>query len=101
MPRLFLTPFVIAGLLFLPSCSSAEAKACVSAEKAYAEFEAETKKAYKQREISIKASDWNSSKNYLALALKYELWTQKVIVNNPSCFTAAQVVIAQSFVESN
>ena len=101
MPRLFLTPFVIAGLLFLPSCSSAEAKACVSAEKAYAEFEAETKKAYKQREISIKASDWDSSKNYLARALKYELWTQKVIVNNPSCFTAAQVVIAQSFVESN
>ena len=24
MPRLFLTPFVIAGLLFLPSCSSEE-----------------------------------------------------------------------------
>ena len=85
----------------LSGCSSSEAKACVSAEQAYAEFEAETKKAYKQREISIKASDWDSSKNYLALALKYELWTQKVIVNNPSCFTAAQVVIAQSFVESN
>ena len=101
MRKALLTPFVIAGLLLLPSCSSAEAKACVSAEKAYSEFEAETKKAYEQREISIKASDWNSSKEYLTLANKYEFWTQKVIVNNPSCFTAAQVVIAQSFVGSN
>ena len=50
---------------------------------------------------NIKASDWNSSKEYLTLANKYEFWTQKVIVNNPSCFTAAQVVIAQSFVGSN
>ena len=94
----------IALVLFvslLSGCSSAEAKACVSAEQAYSEFEAETKKAYEQREISIKASDWNSSKEYLTIANKYEFWTQKVIVNNPSCFTAAQVVIAQSFGGSN
>ena len=26
MPRVFLTPFVIAGLLFLPSCSNADCK---------------------------------------------------------------------------
>ena len=92
---------LVLAVSLLSGCSSAEAKACVSAEKAYSEFEAETKKAYEQREISIKASDWNSSKEYLTIANKYEFWTQKVIVNNPSCFTAAQVVIAQSFVGSN
>jgi len=96
MPRLFLTPFVIAGLLFLPSCSNAEAKACEAAEQARIEYEL-------QSEVNFTAyqKEIDDNKRYeSALFIRgVELLSnsKRVIVNNPKCFTPQQVVEAQSY----
>ena len=96
MPKLFLTPFVIAGLLFLPSCSNAEAKACEAAEQARIEYEL-------QSEVNFTAyqKEIDDNKRYVSpLFIKgVELLTnsKRVIVNNPKCFTPQQVVEAQSY----
>ena len=98
MPRVFLTPFVIAGLLFLPSCSNAEAKACEAAEQARAEYEIETKELWDKKQAKS-----NASLFFEALALDEQaketyLKSQRVIANNPSCFTPKQVVEAQTYI---
>jgi hypothetical protein len=96
MPKLFLTPFVIAGLLFLPSCSNAEAKACEAAEQARIEYEL-------QSEVNFTAyqKEIDDNKRYVSpLFIKgVELLSnsKRVIVNNPKCFTPQQVVEAQSY----
>jgi len=105
MPRAFLTPFVIAGLLFLPSCSSAEAekaKACemaVSLSRFYfakyeayfmgfktelaAELEKSGKGVTPKIESLIKESTESREKSW------------QIIVNNQSCFTPDKVLQAQ------
>ena len=60
MPRVFLTPFVIAGLLLLPSCSSGEmeSNACDGVSLTFSELAAEAKAAIgydEQRFASLKA----------------------------------------------
>jgi len=98
MPKLFLTPFVIAGLLFLPSCSSAEAKACKAAEQARAEYEIETKELYDKKQAKSNASLFFEALELDKQARETYLKSQKVIVNNPSCFTPKQVVEAQTYI---
>jgi hypothetical protein len=98
MNRALLTPFVIAGLLLLPSCSSAEAKACKAAEQARAEYETETNELWDKKQAKS-----NASLFFEALALDEQaketyLKSQRVIANNPSCFTPKQVVEAQTYI---
>jgi len=89
MPKLFLTPFVIAGLLFLPSCSSAEAKACKDAEQARAEFIEAANNYYTQYEKGIDG-------NLYSQAEEQYINAQRVVINNPSCFTPTEVAEAQT-----
>ena len=99
MPTVFLTPFVIAGLLFLPSCSSAEEKLCEKAKLGIQEFSDDAKKyaaksqpIYQTREALIEAK--NNSIWMWESAIK----SQKIIVNNPNCFTPKEVVNAESLI---
>ena len=99
MNRALLTPFVIAGLLLLPSCSSAEAKVCKAAEQARAEYQTETEKLYEKKQAKS-----NASLFFEALALDEQARetygkSQKVIANNPSCFSPKQVVEAQTYLK--
>jgi hypothetical protein len=98
MNRALLTPFVIAGLLLLPSCSSAEAKVCKAAEQARADYETETNELWDKKQAKS-----NASLFFEALALDEQaketyLKSQRVIANNPSCFTPKQVVEAQTYI---
>ena len=85
MTRVFLTPFVIAGLLFLPSCSSAEAKACEAAEQANIDF-------------AVQRAFYMNAGNDYAKAQQAETNRARVIVNNSSCFTPQQVAAAQTYI---
>jgi hypothetical protein len=83
----------------LSSCSSAEAKACKAAEQARAEYQTETEKLYEKKQAKS-----NASLFFEALALDKQARetygkSQKVIVNNPSCFTPKQVVEAQAYLK--
>lgn len=95
MPRLFLTPFVIAGLLFLPSCSSAEAKACEAATKAYSELSAQSQelgksiKILEQGSLIFEAIEKRDKQMFIAKQLLL------VKINNPICFTPKEVSAAQ------
>lgn len=95
MPRQFLTPFVIAGLLFLPSCSSAEAKACETATKAYSELKAQSQelgksiKVLEQGSLIFEAREKRKKQMFIAKQ------TLLVKINNPSCFTPQEVSEAQ------
>ena len=101
MPRLFLTPFVIAGLLFLPSCSSAEAKACEAAEQARAEYEKETNVLWDKKQAKDNASLFIEGLALEEQVRKTYLKSQRIIANNPSCFTPKQVVEAQTYILNN
>ena len=89
MPKLFLTPFVIAGLLFLPSCSSAEAKACEAAEQARAEFQVASDNFLAQ-------FNKESYPNLYEQAREQYINALRVVVNNSNCFTPAVVAEAQT-----
>ena len=82
----------------LPGCSSAEEKACETAEQARAEYEIETKELWDKKQAKS-----NASLFFEALALDEQaketyLKSQRVIANNPSCFTPKQVVEAQTYI---
>jgi len=84
----------------LSGCSSAEAKACKLAVETQADYLKQSKTLMVKSSQQKIGNPFNARKlfdNGRYIFLK----SQKVIVNNPSCFTAAQVVIAQSFVGSN
>ena len=105
MPRAFLTPFVIAGLLFLPSCSSAEAERARACEMAisssrfhFAKYEAyfedfktelaaELEKSGKGVSPKIESLIKNSTES------REKSW--RIKVNNQSCFTPDEVLEAQ------
>ena len=82
----------------LSGCSSAEAKACKAAEQARAEYETETNELWDKKQAKS-----NASLFFEALALDEQaketyLKSQRVIANNPSCFTPKQVVEAQTYI---
>jgi hypothetical protein len=101
MPKLFLTPLLIAGLLLLPSCSSAEAKACKAAEQARAEYEKETKVLWDKKQAKDNASLFIEGLALDKQVRETYLKSQRVIANNPSCFTPKQVVEAQTYILTN
>ena len=97
MRRAYLTPLVIAGLLFLPSCSNAEAKACEAAREAHLNMRAKAEEIAKSAKI-LGNSDFTTlqSISKSKLALKTFVDSYQIIVNNQKCFTAEQVVSAQN-----
>ncbi len=95
MPKVFLTPLLIAGLLLLPSCSSAEAKACEAAQLANKNYY--EKAGEFNGEAVLKITPEEESKELLALARGEYSRSQRVIVNNPTCFTPKELVEAQIY----
>lgn len=95
MPKVFLTPVLIAGLLLLPSCSSSETKACEAAKKAYLDLSAQSRALGE----SIKILEQGSLILQAQQKRKEQLFTAKaaflVKINNQSCFTPEEVSIAQ------
>ena len=104
MPRAFLTPFVLVGLLFLPSCSNAEAEACDDAKsisEVYYEKASEFRFEYNVS-IKIKNSLNQSIAGYYSrLADEQNLRARKVILDNPNCFLPEEVTQAEEILEKN
>jgi hypothetical protein len=102
MPRVFLTLLVISGLLFLPSCSNTEAKACEAAEIARATYN--KKAADMQSEANAIRDDITKGFDVYMLDNKgkknYKLSLQ-VIITYKECFTPEQVVEAQQYLDNN
>jgi hypothetical protein len=100
MPRALLIPFVICGLLFIPSCSSSDANACEAAQQI---VEDDTNKV---QELLLSSKDLD--KNGYGLQanevrgeiLRTSEKINRLIVKNQSCFTAEQVAEAQSYIAS-
>jgi hypothetical protein len=78
----FLTLLVIAGLLFLTSCSSAETKACEAAREA--------RDVYFAQYESPKGGD-----AYDAIVALQN--SKQVVWNNQDCFTPEEVIEAQNW----
>jgi len=95
MPRIFITPFVIAGLLFLPSCSSAEAKACEAALLTHNSLEQEINRDTKAVEGELKQQDTVLYEYVLSQLPINRKRLLLVIVNNQACFTPFEVANAQ------
>jgi hypothetical protein len=95
MPKVFLAPLLVVGLLLLPGCSSAEDKACEAAQKVVEED------MDKAQELLLSAKDLD--KNGYGLQanevrgeiLRTSEKLNRAILKNQSCFTPAQVVEAQ------
>jgi len=120
VPRVFLVPFVIAGLLLLPSCSSDKensapspeedfyAQLCKVAVETYNELIVERDKqkaiwdkverdAQAAQDVSILEGRAVPRARYQEAKLKAAL----VIVNNPSCFPPLDVAEAQIWLQNN
>ena len=99
MPKVFLAPLLVVGLLILPGCSSAEDKACEAAQKVVEED------MNKAQELLLSAKDLD--KNGYGLQanevrgeiLRTSEKLNRAILKNQSCFTPAQVVEAQIYVD--
>ena len=98
MSKVFLTPFLIAALLLLPSCSSDEAKACEAAKQAATEFIIQRDISWNKYEESRKNKTFDNT-NYNK-AYEAEENSQRTIVNNQSCFTPQQVAEAQTYLSN-
>jgi hypothetical protein len=98
MPRALLIPFVICGLLLIPSCSSSDANACEAAQQI---VEDDTNKV---QELLLSSKDLD--KNGYGLQanevrgeiLRTSEKINRLIVKNQSCFTAEQVGQAQTYI---
>lgn len=95
VPRIILVPLVIAGLLFLPSCSSAEAKACKAATKAYSELQFQSQEMGKSIKVLEKGSLIFEAREKRQRQLFIAKQALLVKINNPSCFTPQEVSEAQ------
>ena len=97
MPRVFLTPFVLVGLLFLPSCSSDKAKACEAAQLSYDTYYSAAGEY--NGEAVLLTTPKDKTQELLALGCAQYYRSQKIILNNPKCFLPAQVVEAQIYLK--
>ena len=98
MPRLFLTPFVIAGLLFLPSCSSAEAKACKAAQEQHLTYDLQFEKAKANYELFSKAGNYERSRAWLNQSNQSQYNKQLLVISYQNCFTPKELVEAKRYV---
>lgn len=100
MPKVFPTPFVIAGLLFLPSCSNSQQEAqCKSAKDNFettarqiTDLGRQIKLLKDTNEPSKIIGDLNTLKYSQFYIAKKEFL---IVTNNPSCFTPEEVADAQ------
>jgi len=81
----------------LSSCSSAEAKACEAAQKAHNDFYDEAGE-YNGKAV-LKITPESERKQLMQYGRNAYYRSQKVILNNPSCFTPEQLVEAQIYVD--
>ena len=99
MPKVFLAPLLVVGLLLLPGCSSAEDKACEAAQKVVEED------MDKAQELLLSAKDLD--KNGYGLQanevrgeiLRTSEKLNRAILKNQSCFTPEQLVEAQRYLD--
>ena len=100
MPRALLIPFVICGLLLIPSCSSSDANACEAAQQIVEDDSS------KVQELLLSSKDLDKSGYGLQAnevrgeILRTSEKINRLIVKNQSCFTAEQVAEAQSYIAS-
>jgi hypothetical protein len=100
MPRALLTPFVICGLLLLPSCSDTDVNACESAQQIVEDD------VNKVQELLVSAQDLD--KNGYGLQanevrgeiLRTSEKLNREILKNQSCFTPEQVGQAQTYISN-
>ena len=99
MPKVFLAPLLVVGLLILPGCSSAEDKAWEAAQKVVEED------MDKAQELLLSAKDLD--KNGYGLQanevrgeiLRTSEKLNRAILKNQSCFTPEQLVEAQRYLD--
>ena len=100
MPRTLLIPFVICGLLLIPSCSSTDENACEAAQQVVED------NVNKASELLLSAKDLD--KNGYGLQanevrgeiLRTSEKINRVILKNQKCFTPQQVGQAQTYIAS-
>ena len=98
MPRTLLIPFVICGLLLIPSCSSTDENACEAAQQVVEDDMS------KVRELLLSAKDLDKNGYGLqANEVRGEIVRtseklNRVILKSQSCFTPQQVGQAQTYI---
>ncbi|MBJ7505919.1 MAG: hypothetical protein JHC72_00850 [Candidatus Nanopelagicus sp.] len=98
MPRALLIPFVICGLLLIPSCSSTDENACEAAQQVVEDDMS------KVRELLLSAKDLDKNGYGLqANEVRGEIVRtseklNRVILKSQSCFTPQQVGQAQTYI---
>jgi hypothetical protein len=100
MPRALLIPFVICGLLLIPSCSSSDANACEAAQQIVEDDSS------KVQELLLSSKDLD--KNGYGLQanevrgeiLRTSEKLNREILKNQSCFTPEQVGQAQTYISN-
>lgn len=93
MPRLFLTPFVIAGLLFLPSCSSDKEPKPIKTPLAKSKCD-EAKESNKSFS-KLLAEVGKGNPNYRL----YFLTQQYHKLETKECFTAEEIAAARAAID--
>ena len=100
MPRALLIPFVICGLLLLPSCSDKDVNACEAAQQI---VEDDTNKV-QELLLSSKELDKNGyglqANEVRGEILRTSEKINRLIVKNQSCFTPEQVGQAQTYISN-
>jgi len=91
MPRVFLTPLVIAGLLFLPSCSSAQEPADKPQVKSECD---EVKETYDNFSKALRESGQGSDLYRLTYLIQ-----QYYLLEKQECFTAVQIATAKAGID--
>jgi hypothetical protein len=93
MPKLFLTPFVIAGLLFLPSCSNSQEPKPSETPQAKSEC-SEVKETYDNFGKGISSQDNNlKARQLTSLVQNYYL------LENTKCFTSVEIAFARATID--
>lgn len=98
MSKALLTPFVIAGLLLLPSCSSAEAKACKAAKEQHIQYDLQYEDAKAKHALFSKAENYQRASAWLRQSNQSQYNKQLLVISYQSCFTPKELVEAKRFV---
>jgi hypothetical protein len=98
MPKVFLAPLLVVGLLILPGCSSAEAKACEAADITRQGFQAEAAKYQEDYLVKKELKSLEAGQAYLSKVIAQSK-AAEIILNNPACYTAEEQIEAQFSIE--
>lgn len=94
---------LVLAVSLLSSCSSSEAKACKLAVETEADYSKQSNDLLAQANIAYANAtpEFNGAYDLFDQSQEVALKSNKVIVNNPQCFTPKQVVEAQLLVDKN